>query len=297
MDFLISLRNGILLAAISLVSACAPSSELDNSLRDALTFYASFDGVADADFAQGDPTLYTQVATRPEVKTRPGLPEEARFKEAGGAFGQCLAFKTPEGVSGTRAFYTLEGNFPYGEEDWSGTVSFWLRVTPVEDLRPGFTDPIQLTSRSALDAGIWVDFDREEGRQFRMGAFPDKAIWNPENRRSSEIPNTEKPLVVPERALFTRDRWTHVVITIEGFNNSGTDAVATLYIDGERQGSVEDWQQTYTWDLAAAQIRLGVNFVGDLDELSCFDRALTSEEVAHLYSLGGDLSRIVPSGN
>ncbi len=295
MDIVIPLLKRVPIAVALLLVACSSSSGPD-SLREALTFYATFDKSADADFASGDRKLYTLVASKPELNTREELPEEVWFKASGGNFGQCLSFLTPEGVSGTRAFYKLEGNFPYGEESWSGTVSFWLRLAPLEDLRPGFTDPIQLTSRSALDAGIWVDFDREEGRQFRMGAFPDKAIWNPENRRLVEFPVEQRPMVTAGEATFARDRWTHVVITIEGFNNPGTDAVATLYVDGKPQGSVEDWEQRYSWDLATAQIRLGVNFVGDIDELSCYDRALSSGEIEYLYTLGGDGFEVLKSG-
>ena len=295
MVFFQSLFRYFLLSSLVLFAACSSNEGTKSSLREALTFYASFDVEANADFAKGDPILYSVVATKPELKTKVGLPDEVVMKESGGDFGQCLSFNTPEGVSGTRAYFKLKGNFPYEDRDWSGTVSFWLRVSPLEDLRPGFTDPIQLTSKSALDAGIWVDFDREATRQFRMGAFADRAIWNPEKRKVSEIPNSERPMVPEKQPSFSRDRWTHVAVTIEGFNNPGTDGVATLYLDGELQGALESWQQRYTWDHDLAQIRLGVNFVGDLDELSCFDRALSSEEVKALHSLGKELGSLVSS--
>jgi len=270
---------------------------VESSLREALIFYASFDEGPDADFALGDPTLYSLVSSKPEIVVKEGLPEEAQLKDSGGDFGSCLSFNTPEGVSGTRAFFKLKGNFPYEDSDWNGTVSFWLRLSPKEDLRPGFTDPIQLTSKSALDGGIWVDFDREADRDFRMGAFPDKAVWNPENKRMTEIPNEEKPWVAADQSAFSRDRWTHVAIAIQGFNNPGKDAVATLYLDGKEKGSVVGWTQRYTWDIESAHIRLGVNFVGDLDELSCFDRDLSAAEVRELYSLGKDASKLARSGD
>ena len=278
--------------AFAFLMGCAPKDDEVGSLRQALIFYASFDDGANADFAYGNPTLYSLVSSESEVVTKEGLPEEVRFKDSGGDFGKCLSFNTPEGVSGTRAFFELKDNFPYADSDWSGTVSFWLRLAPKEDLRPGFTDPIQLTSKSALDAGIWVDFDREADRDFRMGAFPDKAVWNPENKRMTEIPNEGKPWVAADQSAFSRDRWTHVAIAIEGFNNSGKEAVATLYLDGVDRGSVVGWTQKYSWDIESAQIRLGVNFVGDLDELSCFDRALTPTEIEKLFSLGKGLSEL-----
>ncbi len=118
-----------------------------------------------------------------------------------------------------------------------------------------------------------------------MGAFPDKAIWNPEDKKPSEIPNTGKPLISVVNPPFSRDHWSHIAMTFEGFNNPGKDAVAKLYLDGKLHGSLSGWEQIYNWDVDAAQIRLGVNFVGHLDELSCFDRALGSEEVAALHAL------------
>lgn len=269
---------------IVVVSGCSPTESPEDSLKSALTFHASFDEGPDADFAKGDGKLYTATATQPELKAEEGLPEEASLEEDG-RFGQAIHFNTPDEVRGTRAFYKLPENFPYKLNDWEGSVSYWLKLTPNEDLRPGFTDPIQLTSKSALDAGIWVDFTAENPRHFRMGVFPDKEIWNPDNKRVSEIPDDQKPWIPYENPPFSRDHWTHIVMTIEGFNNPGTDAVAKLYVDGKPHGELTGWQQTYTWDYETAHIRLGVNFRGSMDELSCFDRALTADEVAVLYQL------------
>jgi hypothetical protein len=142
-----------------------------------------------------------------------------------------------------------------------------------------------LSFYASFDNGVNADFDRGDPRRFRMGAFPDKMIWNPENRKPSEIPNSEKPLIPVDHPPFSRDRWTHIVITIEGFNNPGKEAMAMLYLNGRLQSSLDGWEQKYTWDVDSAQIRLGVNFVGDFDELSCFDRALTPDEIVSLYSL------------
>lgn len=266
------------------IIGCSSSSDEHADLKSALTFHASFDEGPDADFAKGDGTLYTATAVQPELTTREGLPEEATLVE-GGRFGKAIHFNTPDEVKGTRAFYKLPENFTYEASDWQGSVSFWLKLTPDEDLRPGFTDPIQLTSKSALDGGIWVDFTDKNPRHFRMGIYPDKAIWNPENKRMPDIPEEQKPWITYEYPPFSRDHWTHICMTIEGFNNEDKNAVGKLYVDGKLHGELSGFHQTYTWDLALAQIRLGVNFRGSMDELSCFDRALTAEEVLSLHQL------------
>ena len=111
---------------------------------------------------------------------------------------------------------------PYAEKDWSGTVSAWLRVTPDEDLEPGYTDPIQITPRSALDGCFFCEFGIEDPRPFRLGVFSDAKVWNPEGVPNKEIPLSARPLIGVERPPFSRDRWTHVVFTFEKFNSGGT---------------------------------------------------------------------------
>lgn len=273
-----------LLVLSGILIGCSSESSEISAIKEALLLHASFDDGPDADFAKGDSVLYTATSVQPELVTVTGLPDEAELVE-GGQFGKAIHFHTPDEVRGTRAFYKLPDNFPYPPSDWQGTISFWLKLNPDEDLRPGFTDPIQLTSKSALDAGIWVDFTDKNPRHFRMGVYPDKAVWNPEDKKMPDIPEEQKPWITYEYPPFSRDHWTHICMTIEGFNNQDTNAVGKLYVDGKLHGELTGFQQTYTWDLEAAQIRLGVNYRGSLDELSCFGRALSAKEVEALFNL------------
>lgn len=284
-------RFFVFIACLSFLAACSSQDPSSNSLKEALTFHASFDKGADADFAKGDATLYNLASRNPET-IESGLPPEVNVK-TDGRYGNSLHFDTPEGVGGTRAFYKLPQNFEYEESDWSGSVSFWLKVTPKEDLRPGWTDPIQLTPRSALDGCLWVDFHRDEHRQFRMGAFPDRKYWNPKEIPNPEVPDGQRPLIPVIESPFSRDHWTHIVMTFRRFNNPGNDGVATLYIDGELYHTLTGWEQIYTWDLEKAQIRLGVNYVGALDELSCFNKELSAKEVAELHNLEGGVNSLL----
>ena len=272
-----------LLAAMLCLTSFAFADE--SALRKALTFHASFDGTPSSDFAKGDGTLWSMVG---KDQATEGLPAAARdrvdHQEGAGRFGDCLHFKSTEAP---RVYFKAEKNFPYETSDWNGSVSFWLRTTPDEDLEPGYTDPIQITPRSALDACFFFEFGIEDPRPCRLGVFPDKLAWNPENKPNQEIPIPERPLIEVGHAdyAFTRDRWTHVVFTFEKFNNNDNAGVARLYLDGEPRGELSGWKQQFTWDLAKAQIRLGVKFIGGFDELSCFDRALTAAEVKELHGL------------
>ena len=275
-----------------LIQGCTMEDVPTVTLLDSLTFHASFDAGPDADYAKGDVTLYTLVQAKPVLLKDPGLPPEAMMDGAG-RFGNCLFFSTPDEVNGTRAFYQLKDNLAFSEKDWSGTISFWIRVSPDEDLRPGYTDPIQVTPKSALDGCLWVDFSLDAPRDFRMGAFPDKQYWNPENKPNKDIADEDRPLIPLANPPFSRNHWSHIVMTWEGFNTRGKEGVAKLFIDGVLHDDLTGWEQIYTWDLDTSQIRLGVNFIGALDELSCFDRALNAKEVAELFSLENGVTELL----
>jgi hypothetical protein len=273
------------------------SAEKYDFLRESLTLHASFDDDLTADFAKGDPELYTMTASRPEVKNEVGLhanDADLVHQKKSGRFGDCLHFKT---TSAPRVFYQVEKNLSYTNANWQGTVSFWLRTTPDEDLEPGYTDPIQITPRSALDACFFFEFGIEDPRPCRLGVFPDKLAWNPENKPNKEIPIPERPLIEVQKAPFSREKWTHIVFTWENFNNGDDKGVAKLYLDGKPSGEMDGWNQQYTWDLALAQIRLGVKFIGGFDELSCFDRALTEEEIEGLHQLPNGVTGILKRDN
>ena len=52
-------------------------------------------------------------------------------------------------------------------------------------------------------------------------------------------------------------------------------------------------QQTFTWDPEQAMIGLGLSYIGLLDELSVFNRALTADEVSAVYRLDSCVSALV----
>jgi hypothetical protein len=167
-------------------------------------------------------------------------------------------------------------------------------VDPLGELEPGFCDPIQITPRSWNDAAFFVEFEkRPESIPFRLGVYADLRLWNPKNRPFAEIPSGERPLVAVERPPFGPDRWTHVAFSFERFNTTRPDGVARLYLDGELQGILSGREQTFTWDTDANIIALGLGYIGLLDELTLFDRALTDVELRALYRIEKGLTPLV----
>ena len=261
-------------------------------LRSALTFHASFDGTVDATHA-ADPSLHWAPSLKERGTARAGLPPTGETQHALGAgrFGDALRFTKR---SAPVVFFRAHRNLPYASSDWSGSVSFWLQVDPQVQLEPGFCDPVQITPRAWNDAAFFVEFEkRPQSIPFRLGVYADAGVWNPTGRKFEEIPASERPLVTVADPPFSGKKWTHVVFTFERFNTGQPDGIARLYLDGEPRGALPPRQQTFTWQPEQAIIALGLNYIGLLDELSIFNRALAPDEVARLYTLDSGVSVLI----
>jgi len=271
-----------LLTSLAIASAWLPSLGLvvgqdsgPGELRTSLAFYASFDSTADAQVKHGDGKVYTTESLARKVWTA-GIdrPDVTIVKDAG-AFGGFIRFadKSPKVIC-----YKGEV-LPRYESSIAGTVCFWMRLDADKDLKPGFCDPIQITEKAWNDASLFVDFDKDLPRDFRLGVFSDLKYWNPENTPWEKWPIEKRPMVTVKRPGFTREAWKHVAFTFEGINSSGgTPAAAALYLDGKLQGGIEG-PMKFTWDPSKTAIMIGIEYIGDMDELMIFDRPLKPEEL------------------
>src|SRR5688572_20074489 len=195
------MKRAILLAV---ATAVFTGTAAESDLKKALTFHASFDRGTEADFALGDKRLYHAPSMSKRAEAKPGLPDsgEVVVARGEGKFGNALRFvkkKSP------LVFFPAQKNFPYSHSNWNGAVSFWLSLDPETELEPGYTDPIQITPRAWNDAAFFVEFSKDEKpRHFRLGAYADFKVWNPDNRDWNAIPWPEKPLVSVERPPFAK---------------------------------------------------------------------------------------------
>ena len=89
---------------------------------------------------------------------------------------------------------------------------------------------------------------------------------------------------------FKAGDWHHVVLNWKNFDSGKEDAVSALYIDGKLIGEIKDRAIAMDWDLEKAGIYVAVNYIGLLDELALFNRALTPEEIATLHKQPGVLA-------
>jgi predicted neuraminidase len=271
-------------------AAIARADEWRDTWRGRMTFHASFDGSDDADHARGDARIYTAQNLELDQPLE-GLRADAVQRRAGGRWGEALVFSdTTESV----VFFYGKANVPHATEQWAMTISFWMRLDPDQDLKPGFADPLQITDKKWNDAALFVDFSKDERpRHFRLGVFADYPFWNPSDTPWDDIPEADRPMITVERPPFSRDEWTHVAITLERLN-SQRPAAARLYLDGELQGEMVR-PQRFTWDPDRLAIMLGLHYIGAIDDLAIFEGAMTADDITRLMKLEEGAKALSPS--
>jgi hypothetical protein len=238
-------------------------------------FRATFDGGTAAQVGVGDKNLYS--APSYKDKSVPGLEGSGvEWVTTGGRKGGALKFP----VKNTKAvFFKAHGNVNLHQ----GTLSFWLKLDPDQDLAPGFCDPLQSTDKAYNNSAIWVDFTKDDKpRHFRLGVFGALKSWNPGNAEADKNPDFNNRLVVVKTPPFTREKWTHVAIVYSGLGEG--EGTATLYVNGDSQGQRKGIKELFDWDMHATTLRLGINYVGLMDDIATFMRPLTEKEVKELSS-------------
>lgn len=267
-----------LIFVVSLLAPAIPAyaQQPADGLKSSLVFYAPFDGTADAKLSQGDGKVLTaESLARKQVTVGLSRPQVTIAKGAG-KFGDCLRF-----TDKTKEVLCYAGSeVPYKPTDWSTTISFWMRLNPDKDLKPGYCDPLQITQKAWNDAAIFVDFDKDLPRDFRLGVFSDLKSWNPENIPWEKWPVDKRPMVTVKKPPFASTDWTQVVSVLEHINTD--HSASTLYLNGQSQGTLKQ-PLTFSWDLKQTHVMLGIEYIGDFDELMIFNRALSASEVNQLY--------------
>lgn len=258
-------------------------------LRASLALHASFDEGFDADFSRGDKACY--------LKTSAGLvpcveSEELKLIPDGGRHGGAIQF--PKKGS-TRPTYRGEGVLGYNDKEWSASVSLWLKLSPDEDLEPGYCDPIQIVGDDTKKGFIFLEWSKDHNpRYFRYAIRPRIELWDPEGLGWEVVPEPKRPMVQLKTAPFSRDRWTHAVFTLDRINAGKDVNAGSLYLDGKKQGEIKGFDLTFGWDPAAVMLVLGAAYVGQIDELAVFDRVLSDQEVKVLHSLEKGVAGLRP---
>ena len=263
------------------------------TIRQAVTLYASFDTGVKADFGGGklEPGTRFGAPSKPEsFEFEPGIDDSVfRVAKDKGASGGALEATDVLPRSG-RIYYPAQGNIAFDPKGWGGSVSFWLNTNPNTLLKSSFCDPVQITEKGAGNGGLWCDFPDTKPRDFRMGAFP--AV--PPGGKPIPESAADAPLIRIEKIDFEQGAWRHVALVWNNFDTGRPDAEAVLYLDGKPRGRLADREIAMGWDLDKTGIYFAVGYIGLLDELAVFNRPLAAVEVAALQADASLLSPLKP---
>jgi hypothetical protein len=278
-----------------ILSGCGSMPSNHRPLRDALTLYASFDNGTRADYAAGDPQLYGAATSAKIPTATAGLPDGGVIQVAKGEGrnGDALRYtkKSPAIV-----FFKGAKNFDYRATNWSGSISFWLKLDPDKDLEPGYCDPLQIAAGNWTNGVFFAEFSKDETpRHFRFALRPLLPIWNPKNVGWEAIAAKDRPMVQVPKPPFSRDQWTHVGFAFSGANTGAKNGVGRLFLNGEPAGEFSNWDLTVNWKPEQIQVSLGAAYVGLFDELALFNRALSESEFRALYQMKDGFGSIATS--
>lgn len=269
------------------------SSQL-SALSQALTFHASFDAGPDADFGKGDRKIYSGdfkgSRAQDEIPTTSGLgtPPLSIVKEKG-KYGGALEFKKDNSHV---VFYKLEKNIQYAEKDFKGTLSLWMNLEPGE-IPEKYCDPLQITDKYYASDAIWIDITKNDvPPDLRLGVLGDERVWDVSKRQGASEEFFWHLLKISDPP-FQKGKWTHVVVTWE--LNGSDIGTAKLYLDGQYRGRSGPIREPFRWDVSKVTMRLGTgHYIGLMDDIALFHKALTADEVKTLYNLKSGVSELDP---
>src|SRR5262245_39220909 len=254
----------IILALASAAVAVAPSraeeKSMEQSIRDAVTLYASFDEEVKADAGGGVLTLSTRKGDlkKKDFTFEKGFSDKAfriaKDKGKSGGALECLDVLPDNG----RIFFPAKGNVAYKKGGWSGGLAMWITTDANKLPKTKFCHRVQRTQKGANDGGIWFDFNDKKPRDMRMGVFP--AV--PKEGKGITEDDPKAPMVWLRKVDFKADDWHHVALTWKNFDTGKDDAAATLYVDGKKIGEVTDRAIAMAWDVEKAGIYVAINFIG-----------------------------------
>ncbi len=286
MTFRRILTGGLVLSAIVQMLRSDAAEPDEAGLRRAATLYASFDEAVKADVGGGDLTFWTRTTDSKDPKKfhyEKGFDAKVfRIAKNKGISGGCLE-ATDVLPNNGRIYFPAKDNIAFKTGGWGGTLSLWINTDPNTLLKTQFCDPVQMTHKGANNGGIWCDFNNAKPRDMRMGVFP--MVPEGQTGIKEEAPNA--PMVRIKEIGFKSGDWHHIALAWTNFDTGKKDAVATLYVDGKKIGDVKDREIAMGWELDKAGIYVAVNYIGLLDELALFNRALTAEEVGMLHRKPG----------
>lgn len=262
------------------------SSQVDNGLL----FHSTFDDTTDVNlFGPDDDAgwIYTAESTKRANVLMQNRSPEVTIARGEGKIGDCLKFA--EKIE-TVLFYQASPNLAAPRKNWAGTMSFWLKP---DMARIGTEDcyPVQLTDGDWNHGGFFIRFAGKRPSTVEFGTVSAGDAAQIANRPDA-VTEDRRSVAAIERTRFAKDEWTMVTFTFENVNPDGHDtSVSKAYVNGELAGQIRQplhiqWMEPD--HLKAGQnaaVFLGINYVGSVDDLRIYDRALSGSRIQMLYKM------------
>lgn len=281
-----AMKFSLILLASAVIAASGSLSRVDaaDDLRQAVTFYASFDEKLGGDFGQGDLRLWSYVndpAKKGGRIGRLGYDTKKVSLSSNGKRGGAL--ETQGGLAdGAFLYVPVAGKFsiPKEKSGWGGAVSLWVKADLEKIGDKSMWDPVQITERNWNDGSLWCDLaDGKSPRDLRLGVFP----VVPAGQKAPELAEGEKIWIRAKASPFRSQTWHHIVLTWNNFDSGKPDAWAECYLDGKLLNRASDRQATMHWNPDKARIMLGLGLIGMIDDVAVFNRPVTSVEITRLH--------------
>lgn len=278
-----------LLVAFCYVLDCAHAQD-SSQVNNHLLFHSTFDDTTDVNLFGPDNDagwIYTAESTgRAKVLMQNRCPAVS-IARADGKLGDSLKFteKTEDVL-----FYQASPNLAAPRRNWAGTLSFWLKPD-LEKLGTENCYPVQLSDGDWNHGGFFVRFPGKRPSTFEFGTVSTgnaaQTVLCPQS-----VIDGRRSVIAIENARFANDQWTMVTFTFENVNPDGHDtSVANLYLNGHLAGQMRQplhikWMDPDTSQAERnAAIFLGINYVGCIDDLRIYDRALSQQRIQMLYKV------------
>lgn len=287
-------RLAILIVCLLSIGATTPTSAEDHfHPDDHLLFLTTFDDTVDVNLFGRDNDagwIYTAESTKRVTTLMMNRCESVTIAKGEGKLRDCLRF-----AEKTRRvlFYQASPNLPLPKHNWSGSIAFWLKPNMTR-LGPQASYPLQWCDGDWERGGFFLRFPNVSRGRFQFGVVTAKPEGgNPEaagRLELGQLPAKSSRIVSIEYAPFASDKWTAVAFTFDGVNVDGPGvSTARLYLDGRLVGQISaplriEWMHPDQRNVEQdAAVFLGINYVGDIDDLRIYNKALMPREIQLLH--------------
>jgi hypothetical protein len=268
----------------------AAVSQTDDSVHidSHLSLLSTLDDTADVNIFGADNDagwIYTAESTKRAKVLMNNRCPTVSIAKGDGKFGDSLQFKDK---TKDVLFYQLSPNLEEPQRNWGGTVSLWLKPN-LEKLGKEDCYPVQITDGDWNHGGFFVRFPAKRPATFEFGTVSKlnaaQAADSPD-----DVTKDQLAVTVIDSSRFVNGEWTMVTFTFEDVNPRGQEkSVAKIYLNEKLEGEIRQplhikWMEPGTPKTEQnAAIFLGINYVGGVDDLRIYERALSQPRLQKLH--------------